>query len=103
MQIICFLDKHEYGKVNLIGSSGGALAAINVALERPDLVNKVIADSFEGEKAPYIIEALRKEREASKLDTDAKAFYEMMNGADWEKVVMQFLRFDFVWLCRDSK
>lgn len=88
MQVICFLEKQGYGKVNLIGTSGGALAAINVALERPDLVNKVIADSFEGEKAnPYITEALRQGREASKHDDGAKAFYEMMNGADWEKVV----------------
>ena len=44
-------EESNYKKVNLIGTSGGALVAINVALERPDLVNKIVADSFEGEFA----------------------------------------------------
>ena len=43
------LIKHlEYEKVNLIGCSGGAIAAINLALENPELLNAVVADSFEG-------------------------------------------------------
>ena len=88
MQAICLLDEKGYCNVNVIGSSGGALAAINVAFERPDLVGKLIADSFEGERAlPDITENLRAGREASKLDSGARAFYEMMNGADWEQVV----------------
>ncbi|MDO4489000.1 MAG: alpha/beta hydrolase [Eubacteriales bacterium] len=37
-----------YRAVNVIGCSGGALAALNLALECPELVNAVIADSFEG-------------------------------------------------------
>ena len=51
MQVIELLTSCRYGRVNLIGTSGGALAALNVALERPDLVCSVIADSFEGEKS----------------------------------------------------
>ena len=43
------LIKHlGYEKVNLIGCSGGAIAAINLALENPELLNAVVADSFEG-------------------------------------------------------
>ena len=49
-QVIAFLREKQYTKVNIIGSSGGALVAINVALEAPELVKKVIADSFEGER-----------------------------------------------------
>lgn len=49
-QIIAFLNEKNYSKVNIIGSSGGALVAINVALEAPNLVSNVIADSFMGEK-----------------------------------------------------
>ena len=48
-QVIAFLKEKGYKNVNMIGSSGGALVAINVALEAPELVSKVIADSFEGE------------------------------------------------------
>ena len=88
MQVISFLDEKGYKKVNLIGASGGAIAAINVALERPDLVNKIIADSFEGEKAnASVTEMLGLQREASKQDASAKMFYKMMNGEDWECVI----------------
>lgn len=49
LQVIRLIEVKNYKKVNLIGTSGGALVAINVALERPDLINKIVADSFEGE------------------------------------------------------
>lgn len=88
MQVICLLEEKRYQKVNIIGTSGGALAALNIALERPDLVNKLIADSFEGERANLAVtEALQLGREASKQNTGAKMFYEMMNGPDWEAVI----------------
>lgn len=87
-QVITLLREREYGKLNIIGSSGGALVAINVALEAPDLVDKVIADSFEGEVplkafAKNIIE----ERELFKKDEGAKMFYSLMHGDDWENIV----------------
>lgn len=88
MQIICFLEEKKYRNVKLIGTSGGALAALNVSLERPDLVSHLIADSFEGEQAnPDITEALRRGRKVSKNDYGARMFYKMMNGIDWERVV----------------
>ncbi|MGJ0907301.1 alpha/beta fold hydrolase [Clostridium botulinum] len=88
MQVIAFLEQMKYGKVNIIGSSGGALVAINVALERPDLVNKVIADSFEGEvPLGEFVENIKLERELSKQDDEAKAFYIYNQGNDWENVV----------------
>jgi pimeloyl-ACP methyl ester carboxylesterase len=88
MQTIHFLEQKRYSNVNIIGTSGGALAGINVALERPDLVNKIIADSFEGEQAnPKITNSIRQGRDFSKRDINVKKFYEMMNGTDWESVV----------------
>lgn len=88
MQVISFLDEKKYRNIDIIGASGGALVALNVGLERPDLVHKLIADSFEGEQANLnVTETLRVERENSKHDAGAKMFYEMMNGADWESVV----------------
>ena len=47
-QTIALLEHLQYGKVNLVGTSGGAWVAINAALERPDLVERVVADSFDG-------------------------------------------------------
>ncbi|HBF5910473.1 TPA: alpha/beta hydrolase, partial [Clostridioides difficile] len=56
--------------------------------ERPDLVNKVIADSFEGEvPLESFVQNVKIEREASKQDDGAKAFYIYNQGENWEKVV----------------
>ncbi len=88
LQVIAFLREKQYGKVNLIGTSGGALVAINIALEAPELVSRVIADSFEGECAlPDITGSLASGREASKRDAGAVMFYSAMQGEDWERVV----------------
>lgn len=88
MQAACLLDTLGLENANVISTSGGALAAINLALERPDLVKMLIADSFEGEHAlPMMTDSLCAGRESSKLDSGARAFYEMMNGSDWEQVV----------------
>ena len=50
-QVIALCDHLNFSKVDLIGCSGGALAAINVALENPEHIDAVVADSFEGLKA----------------------------------------------------
>lgn len=87
-QVISFLRNKNYSKVNIIGSSGGALVAINVALEAPNIVDKVIADSFEGEKPLKLFtQNVRHDREISKQDDNEKIFYYNMHGADWEQVI----------------
>ena len=87
-QIIAFLRYKCYKKANLIGSSGGALVALNVALEAPELVAKVIADSFEGEKTDKrFTENLLSDRKKALNDEGAKGFYAFMHGDDWENVV----------------
>lgn len=88
MQVIAFLKEKNIGKVDLIGSSGGAQVAINVALEAPELIGRVVADSFEGETClKAFTENVAEDRESSKLDEGARMFYEYMHGADWESVV----------------
>ena len=87
-QVIAFLREKKDKNVDMIGSSGGALVAINVALEAPELVGKVIADSFEGERAvAAFTDNLEKDRAMSKVNPDAQRFYEYMHGPDWEQVV----------------
>lgn len=87
-QVIAFLREKNYSNVNIIGSSGGALVAINVALEAPDLVSKVIADSFEGEEPlRSFTENAKADREFSKQDENTAKFYACMHGSDWEQVV----------------
>lgn len=87
-QVIALLDYLECGKVGVIGTSGGAWAAINTALERPDLVEKVVADSFDGRTlAGDFSEKLLKERAFAKGDSFSRQFYEWCQGKDWETVV----------------
>jgi pimeloyl-ACP methyl ester carboxylesterase len=87
-QVTAFLKYNQYGKVNIIGSSGGALAALNVALEAPELVEKVIADSFEGENADRrFTENLLAERSRALNDAGTRGFYTYMHGDNWESIV----------------
>ena len=87
-QVIALLREKRYARANLIGCSGGALVAINAALEAPELVGKVIADSFEGEKPlAAFTENIHAAKDASKQEENARMFYFSMHGADWEQVV----------------
>lgn len=64
------------------------MVALNVALEAPEHVGKVIADSFEGEKPNKIFtENLLIDRKHAKLDNNARMFYSYMHGSDWEQIV----------------
>ena len=85
---INLLKKLNYGKVNIVGTSGGALIAINIALEAPELVNKIVADSFEGEfPLKSYTENLAEDREKDKRKILAKLFWYHMHGSAWRKVV----------------
>ena len=87
-QVLALVEHLNLKKVNLLGTSGGAWVAVNTALKRPDLVEHVIADSFDGRTLhDGFAENLRKEREYAKQDQEARQFYEWCQGEDWEKVV----------------
>lgn len=87
-QTTALLAYLKLGKVSLVGTSGGAWAAINAALERPDLVGKVVADSFDGRTlADDFARNLVLERASAKKDEMGVGFYEWCQGDDWERVV----------------
>ena len=76
------------GAVDLVGTSGGAYAAINAALEAPELFHKVAADSFDGGVLPPgFADRILKERKSAKEDARAREFYQWCQGKDWEAVV----------------
>ena len=88
MQVVRLIEAKNYERVNLIGTSGGALAALNVALERSDLVNAVIADSFEGEKSLDVVtDFIIDDRRQSKSHKEGYTFWQYCHGDDWENVV----------------
>ena len=87
-QIIALAKHLNLKNINLLGTSGGAYAAINAALEAPELFHKVIADSFDGRTLPAgFAQGLLKEREFAKADEQSRGFYEWCQGNDWEEVI----------------
>lgn len=51
--IINLIEELKPPKVTLIGSSGGAREVLAVGFRRPELVDKIVADSYEGGKEPF--------------------------------------------------
>lgn len=87
-QVIGLIEHLKLEKVNLLGTSGGAWVAVNTALKRPDLIDRVVADSFDGRTLHEdFAENLLKERAFAKQDLHARQFYEWCQGEDWETVV----------------
>ena len=88
LQAISLAEHLRCGRAFLVGTSGGAWAAVNGALERPDLFRAVIADSFDGRALHEdFAHCLKVERAAAKADPQARQFYEWCQGDDWEMVV----------------
>ena len=87
-QTVALLEFLGLGKVSLAGTSGGAWVAVNAALERPELVDKVVADSFDGRTlSEDFSENLLKERSEAKKDPWSRQFYQWCLGEDWETAV----------------
>lgn len=85
---MALLDELKIDKVNVVGTSGGALVGINMALEYPDRVNFLIADSFEGEyPLPSFTDTIEVDRERDKKKFAARIFWFMCHGFGWRKVV----------------
>lgn len=85
---IALLDELNLENVAVIGTSGGALIGINMAMEYPDRVNFLFADSFSGEYPPKNKNAnIITERERSKKNMHVAEFWEFNHGPDWESVV----------------
>lgn len=82
------LDHLGINKVTVIGTSGGALVGINLAMEWPERVTRLYADSFEGASPlPSFIESLEQDRERDKKKPLAKLFWLINHGRDWRQVV----------------
>ena len=87
-QVIALLEHLNLGKASLVGSSGGAWAAVNAGLMRPDLVDRIVADSFDGRTlAEDFAGNLLRERTSAKKDAQAAGFYQWYQGDDWELIV----------------
>lgn len=84
---IALCKELKLDKVNLLGSSGGALIALNAAVIEPGLFVKIIADSCPGEiLTRKDIDRIIESRKAAKKNL-VKDFWRNNHGDDWEKIV----------------
>ena len=82
------LDFLHIDKAIVAGASGGALVGINLALEYPEKVRFLLADSFKGEHISVVeAKSLANDREDQKKRTEAVAFWEKQHGSHWERVI----------------
>lgn len=82
------IEELKLDKVSVVGTSGGALVAINLGLEYPEKINCLIADSFEGEyPLSSYIESIESDRKRDKKKLLAKLFWWYCHGIDWKRVV----------------
>lgn len=87
-QAAALADHLELPALSLIGTSGGAWAALNAAMILKDRAVSVIADSFDGRTLGNSFSSgLLNEREAAMKDEAARGFYEWCLGPDWEEIV----------------
>ena len=86
-QVRALCEHLGLGEVYLAGASGGALAAINAALEFPQFVRAVVADSFAGISAdPVVTKDIQAERARAKKIEGFCAYLRSIHGEDWEQV-----------------
>lgn len=87
-QTVALLDYLAIDEASLVGTSGGAYTALNVAMLYPDRVTRVVADAFSGIELPdHFAEDLRAERATSMASPEIAALYEWWQGEDWKDVV----------------
>ncbi len=87
---VCYalLNHLKITNISVIGTSGGALVGLNLALEHPELVNLLIADSFEGEyPLSSYISTIKMDRERDKKKFIAQLIWFYMHGFGWKKIV----------------
>jgi len=68
-----------------VGTSGGAMIALNMAIIAPDLVKAVVADGFIGES--WSVEWAQKDRDPK--NPSQRSFWRAAHGEDWEEVVQK--------------
>jgi pimeloyl-ACP methyl ester carboxylesterase len=86
--IIELIKEQNFQNVNLIGTSGGALVALNAGLEAPGLIKKIVADSFAGEKMPEEFAQKTEElRDELKRDPNAAEIWRYFHGNRWNEVL----------------
>lgn len=87
-QVALFLCQAlKLSQIDIIGTSGGSTVALNLTMQKPDLVDHIIADSSPGNHLTQKeVSAIKAGREHSKK-TPMADYWKNIHGADWERVI----------------
>lgn len=85
-QVATLINHLGFGQAILLGTSGGAVVALQAAARHPDLVCGVIADSF---TPVFTAEMLQKNviEDRGRRSEDQINFWRWAQGEDWEAVI----------------
>ncbi len=86
LMIVNLMEKLKIEKYKVIGSSGGGLIGLSMAILAPEKVQLVVADSLVGE---YITKSVSEKviRGRAQLNEGMKDFWRYAHGDDWERVI----------------
>lgn len=86
LMILGLMKDLNVDKYKIIGSSGGGLIGLNMAIIAPEKTELIVADSLIGE---YIDESISSKIIKSRAHTDKRIqeFWRYTHGEDWEKVI----------------
>lgn len=86
LMLINLMEALKVDKYKVIGSSGGGLIGLNMAILAPDRIQLVVADSLIGE---YITKSVGEKivRGRAQPDNGIKDFWRYAHGDDWEQVI----------------
>jgi len=87
-QVALALCRHlNLSWLDIIGTSGGSMVALNLAVQNPSIVNHIIADSSPGNHLTRKdVSTICMGREHSKK-TPLADFWKQIHGLDWKKVI----------------
>lgn len=87
-QLVALIESLFDTPICAVGTSGGALVALNAVLARPHLFSRVVADSFMGfQSTDVFIAYLKKERAEAKKSLINRMFFRYQHGKDWDAVI----------------
>ncbi|MDE8277431.1 alpha/beta hydrolase [Erysipelothrix rhusiopathiae] len=88
-QVLELIHIKDYRDVKLVGMSGGAIVAVNIALKEPGRIHKIIADNFQGESSsPQFLESLALERRKLLSSISGKFNLRRIHGKKWHTTVV---------------
>lgn len=85
-QVAALIEHLALGPAILLGTSGGAVVALNCAAMHPEKVRAVVADSFTPVFTPQMLQQNVIE-ERSQPTKDQAGFWQYAQGEDWQSVV----------------